>query len=329
MSESEDSPIKSSGGGEGALNSLRNFRLQKKKFTPGGLDSDNSSQEPSQTTTDQSQQNQSETSTNYQSEPESPIRPAGFKRVLDCRDSSPPITECSISLNGARPPAHKRIRMVSDSESENGSSPVKGAAVAVAIPSPDEIERKVNFLATACPSVDPMVLQDTLRAHDWNVDWAIESLAPKEKMKQPSLSKKQDNGYINKKVKAHHVDEDNSESDDDEFTGKGLVYDSDEEEEGPSNDNLTADKKKVLKFFNEGGEQEMTAIQGCNKKKVVEIIKLRPFEGWVDLVTKLQNNRGLSAEILNSATELLRMKSAVTKLMNKCQKITADRKSVV
>ena len=32
-------------------------------------------------------------------------------------------------------------------------------------------------------------------------------------------------------------------------------------EQGPSDDNLTADKKKVLKFFNEGGEQEMTGIQ--------------------------------------------------------------------
>ena len=143
--------------------------------------------------------------------------------------------------------------------------------------------------------------------------------------------------------------EDNSESDDDEFTGRGLVYDSDDEEEvggrgrhcghrghgrhcgdhgrhcgdhgyavicadqvvqGPS-DHLTADKKKVLKFFNEGGELEMTGIQvpwiltfltfltihyffisisqGCNKKKVSEIIKMRPYEGWVDLVSKLNS----------------------------------------
>ena len=57
------------------------------------------------------------------------------------------------------------------------------------------------------------------------------------------------------------MEEDNSESDDDEFTGKGLVYDSDEEEEGPSDDNLSSDKKKVLAFFNEGGEQELTGIQ--------------------------------------------------------------------
>ena len=131
------------------------------------------------------------------------------------------------------------------------------------------------------------------------------------------------------RLKSHHVEEDNSESDDDEFTGKGVVYDSDEEEEGPSDDNLTSDKKNVLKFFNEGGDQELTGIQGCNKKKVVEIVKLRPFEGWVDLVMKLQANRQLNTEMLNSAVELLRMKSAVTKLMNKCQKITAKMEGIV
>ena len=129
-------------------------------------------------------------------------------------------------------------------------------------------------------------------------------------------------------MKSHHVDEDNSESDDDEFTGKGVVYDSDEEEEGPSED-MSSDQRKVLAFFNDGGDQELTGIQGCNKKKVVEIVKLRPFEGWVDLVTKLQTSKGLSAEMLNSATDLLRMKSAVTKLMNKCQKITAKMEGIV
>ena len=73
-------------------------------------------------------------------------------------------------------------------------------------------------------------------------------------------------------MKSHQVDEDNSESDDDEFTGKGLVFDSDEEEEGPSDDNLTADKKKVLKFFNEGGEQEMTGIQVREKFAILVFI---------------------------------------------------------
>ena len=108
-----------------------------------------------------------------------------------------------------------------------------------------------------------------------------------------------------------------------------MVEDSDEEEDGPSDDNLTADKRKVLTFFNEGGDHELTGIQGCNKKKAVEIAKLRPFEGWVDLVTKLQTCRQLNTEMLNSAVELLRMKSAITKLMNKCQKITAKMEGIV
>ena len=99
------------------------------------------------------------------------------------------------------------------------------------------------------------------------VDRAADSLAAKEKVnkKIPTVPK-QEKSYINKytwnreyqnnhvihcRLKSHHVDEDNEESDDDEFTGKGVVYDSDEEEDGPSDDNLTTDKKNVLKFFNE------------------------------------------------------------------------------
>ena len=60
-------------------------------------------------------------------------------------------------------------------------------------------------------------------------------------------------------------------------------------------------------------------IQGCNKKKVVEIVKLRPFKHWVNLVTKLQTCRKLNTEMLNSAMELLRIKSALKKMMNKME----------
>ena len=134
---------------------------------------------------------------------------------------------------------------------------------------------------------NPIQSNPSPRAHNWKVDWALETLTKEHPPRSPAKSPKSSKH----KLKAHHVVEDNSESDDDEFTGKGLVYDSDEEEDGPSDHNLTVDKKKVLKFFNEGGEQEMTGIQGCNKKKVTEILKLRPFEGWVDLVTKLQESK--------------------------------------
>jgi hypothetical protein len=57
------------------------------------------------------------------------------------------------------------------------------------------------------------------------------------------------------------------------------VYDSEEEEEGPSDHNLTQDKKKVLKFFNEGSEQELTGIQvrGSSVVALVESTRLIPL----------------------------------------------------
>jgi len=140
-----------------------------------------------------------------------------------------------------------------------------------------------------------------------------------EKKKSPGASRHLGSSHF--RVRAHEADQE-SESDDDEFSGNKLVYDSEEEEEGYTNENLTADKRKVLKFFNEGTEQELTGIQGCNKKKSQEIVRIRPFEGWFELVAALRENRGISTDLLNAATELLRMKSTVTKLMNKCQKIT-------
>jgi len=266
-------------------------------------------------------QSQSELS----SDPEldsSPIKQAGSKRVLD-PDS--PAVDSGRTMSPVAAPKHKRIRMLSESESDTGGSPVKNGSSSGSGPSPEDIEEKVAFLSSAVPDRDLMELQDTLKANEWDVDRAVKSLAKKSK----SPSKKQENGYISKKVKAHNVNEDNEESDDDEFTGKGIVYDSDEEEEGLSDENLTGAKKKVLKFFNEAIDQELTGIQGCNKKKVQEIIRLRPYEGWVDLITKLQNTKNLNTEMLNSASELLRMKSGVTSLMNKCQKITLKIEGIV
>ena len=61
---------------------------------------------------------------------------------------------------------------------------------------------------------------------------------------------------------------------------------------------------------------------GCSKKKVQDILLMRPYEGWMDLVTKVQDNRNLSTEMLNNTTHLLKMRDAVKRLMDKCAKIT-------
>ena len=106
MSETDSSPAKVSdpchcdnivtlfcvqpgeGGGGGALNSLRNFRLQKKKFTAGTFDSD--------TSVDQSQ-NQS----NGETEADSPVKMPGGKRVLS--DSSPSMDSSQVRASPLTP----------------------------------------------------------------------------------------------------------------------------------------------------------------------------------------------------------------------------------
>ena len=67
------------------------------------------------------------------------------------------VGECSsVQSSQEVRPVHKRIRILSDSETE--ASPVK-----LDLPLADDIEKKVSFLQNAYPDIDPMVLQDTLK----------------------------------------------------------------------------------------------------------------------------------------------------------------------
>ena len=75
-------------GGGGALNSLRNFRLQKKKFSAGTFDSDASSAEPSQSQGSTGGGNDTtDTSDNVTAagdvSDDSPVKPVGGKRFFD------------------------------------------------------------------------------------------------------------------------------------------------------------------------------------------------------------------------------------------------------
>jgi len=299
----------------GALNALRNFRLQKKKFTPDSPVTSPAAAPPAGNGSADNGSNIPDLSLSQASTESDEIRPAGYKRVL----TDSPASGCDgAGSNGVN---HKRMRIISDSEPD---TPEKGGSQGA------ELDRKLAVLHSIFPNKDKMELQDLLRSNGYNVEAVKTLLMAASPPTKKSPSNKQAKGlYINSRVKAHEAEEDNSEDDDDEFSGKALVYDSDEEEEGPSNENLTVEKKKVLKFFNEGTDRELSGIHGCNKKKALEILKLRPFETWVDLVEGLQQNRSLNTEMLNSATELLRMKSTVTKLMNKCQKITEKMEGMV
>ena len=121
------------------------------------------------------------------------------------------------------------------------------------------------------------------------------------------------------------------------YQGNGNVYeseDSDDEFFGgqrPQIDEnrLSEDQKRVLGFFNTASDHELAAIQGCSKKKVENILELRPYEGWSDLVQKMQLSRTLNTDMLNNATLLIKMRDAISRLMEKCEKITNRMENLV
>ena len=134
-------------------------------------------------------------------------------------------------------------------------------------------------------------------------------------------------------VKRHETNEDNvSESDSEgEYNDNNVVFDSDSDEEVTVIDerHLPEDKRRVLDFFNNGTDQELACIQGCSKKKVENIVELRPFEGWQDLIRKLQISKNLHTDMLNHTTVLIKMRDAVNRLMDKCEKITKRMETMV
>ena len=81
------------GSGGGALNSLRNFRLQKKKFTAGTFDSDSSADQAGSQS--QTSNGASGGGTDVSNDIDSPIKPAGGKRILDDTSEGDSSQVCS------------------------------------------------------------------------------------------------------------------------------------------------------------------------------------------------------------------------------------------
>uniref|UniRef100_A0A0K2U565 SWI/SNF-related matrix-associated actin-dependent regulator of chromatin subfamily A containing DEAD/H box 1 homolog n=1 Tax=Lepeophtheirus salmonis TaxID=72036 RepID=A0A0K2U565_LEPSM len=198
----------------------------------------------------------------------------------------------------------KRARVLS---SDSDSSPVKcspddSPPLNTSPPPVDSIERKVNFIVSMFKSMDRSMIRDTLIACDEDVESAIKKI-------KGAKAKK-------------HIAVINLDSDDEEYSSS-KVYHSDSDSDSQEVFTSSADRTKVLDFFNTGALPEILGIQGCSKKKAEGIVDLRPYKDWEDLVRKIKCSRSLNTEMLNSAMELLEMKNTMSKLMDRCQRITA------
>lgn len=81
---------------------------------------------------------------------------------------------------------------------------------------------------------------------------------------------------------------------------------------------LTPDKKNVLDFLQNATPKELELMASCSRKKAEQIIECRPFKGWVDVVTKLQQNKNLSPDLLNAAHQVIITRNNIRQLMRKC-----------
>lgn len=89
-------------------------------------------------------------------------------------------------------------------------------------------------------------------------------------------------------------------------------------------------------------------MQYCSKKKGEAIIEERPFTGWIDLVnqlnignftkksnlwhfqvTKLQTNKNLSTDLLNSAQQVLITRNNIRSLMKRCTNLAQQMERAV
>lgn len=244
----------------------------------------------------------------------------------------------------------KKPRVLSD-ESDD-SSPVKpssangsnGSSSSSFSISPEEMERRLKIVQRAYPDRDTIWLQDVLVRLNWDVSRASQELGPstanaynaKKKFTAPKKAK-----LSRYSATARAVDDKNEDSEsgsEGEYNDGNVVYDSDdsEEERDPYGErteedeaNLPEDKRRVLNFFNVGTAHELAAIQGCSKKKVENIMELRPYTGWGDLVQKLQLSRNLNTDMLNHTTMLIKMRDTIARLMERCEKITRRMETMV
>lgn len=139
------------------------------------------------------------------------------------------------------------------------------------------------------------------------------------------------------------LDDDNEEEefydDDDDDEGDDAAREDDELIEGLYEDEdhapvqSTAAQKRistlretVANFFQNASDIDLQSIPGVSKKKVEQLLLLRPIANWDDLNKKIRNHKsaGINEDVVINAVKTIKSRQVVEKLMNDCQKLAKD-----
>ncbi|XP_031567802.1 SWI/SNF-related matrix-associated actin-dependent regulator of chromatin subfamily A containing DEAD/H box 1-like [Actinia tenebrosa] len=84
------------------------------------------------------------------------------------------------------------------------------------------------------------------------------------------------------------------------------------------------DEATILSFLNDSTKEELNSIPGFSSSKSNKLIRLRPFESWKDLKSKIEAAKGISVQIIWDCHLLLEKRLHVIKLMKKCERIARN-----
>ena len=88
-------------------------------------------------------------------------------------------------------------------------------------------------------------------------------------------------------------------------------------------------KKALVSLCNEGKEPELMSVTGMNKRAYEELISLREFQDWADLLTKIENSENLSTDTIECFSGYIKTRNVVSNIMDKCQTLSDKIKASV
>ncbi|XP_033740962.1 SWI/SNF-related matrix-associated actin-dependent regulator of chromatin subfamily A containing DEAD/H box 1-like [Pecten maximus] len=213
------------------------------------------------------------------------------------------------SENSQEPPA-KRARPVVSSDDQDSQATIIDSQSQDGVIGYTTQEERIKFLSDSFPTRSRRSIYRALETKNWLVDDAAEMLS----------TKKKENG-------AEGGDIDLSDEDEDFASGDEAGNSEDSLDDGV--DEHQTQKEMILGFFQDATLEELAGSPGCSKRKAEMILKARPFKSYDDLHNKFGSVKGLSPDLIGGCLEIIRVRDVIIRLMQKCEKISAEMERVV
>ncbi|XP_069124027.1 SWI/SNF-related matrix-associated actin-dependent regulator of chromatin subfamily A containing DEAD/H box 1 homolog [Argopecten irradians] len=213
----------------------------------------------------------------------------------------------SDSEDSQEPPAKRACPVISSDQEDSEATIIQSQSQDGVIGYTTQEER-IKFLSESFPARSRRSIYRALETKNWLVDEAAEMLS----------LKKKENGLDGNAL-------DVSDDDDEDFNSG----DEAEESDDSLDDQHQTEKEMILEFFQDATLDELAGTPGVSKRKAEIIINERPFKSYEDLHVKFGRVKGLSQDLIGGCREIIKVRNVIIRLMQKCEKLSAEMERVV